>query len=522
MSVEHQEGPLLGPEDPARPAPPVMVNEQEWQRLDPRMLLIHPVREVIRFLPALLAVLVAGTAAGRELWQTAFIVIPIALGLLRYFTTSFRIAAGRVELRRGLINRHVLSTPIDRVRTVDLTSSPIHRVLGLTTVRVGTGTASTSGDERLDLDGLPVQRARMLREELLRTSPAEDPSAPGDPARAPSPGEEVVVRFETGWIRFAPLTGSGLVIAAAGLGALGQLLQTAGFMPRFDAETVSAPTLPLPVLVPLLLLFALLFVALLSIAGYLVTNWDFRLARRRSPRGASWHLTRGLFTTRETTIDDERLAGVSLAEPIGLRAARGARLSAIVTGLDRSQQGSSSLVPPAPRAVVERVAEAVLRTAAPVRGELVSHGPQATRRRWVRALVPASVPGGLAVIAVARDGSPWWLLALLALPLGAMLAADRARSLGHALVDGHLVARAGSLTRRRRALDVEHVIGWNFSATWFQRRAGLCTLVATTAGGSQAVPILDVPEDQAVRLAERALPDLAAQFRVQDAIHGAS
>ena len=512
MSVEHQEVPPLEPDMPGTPVSPVLAEEEEWQRLDPRMLLVHPVREVIRFLPALLAVLVAGTAAGQELWQAAFIVIPVALGLLRYVTTSFRIAGGRVELRRGLLNRHVLSTPIERVRTVDLTSSPIHRVLGLTTVRVGTGTASTSDDEKLDLDGLPLHRARVLRHELLRTTAAVGRTAAGDSIAADAVEEEVVVRFDARWLRFAPLTGSGLVIAAAGLGAGTQLLQTTGFLPRLDPEAVRAPTLPLALLVPLLVVAGLLLVALLSIVGYLVTNWDFRLARSRSPR-AAWHLTRGLFTTRETTIDDERLAGVSLAEPIGLRLASGARLSAIVTGLDRSQQGSSVLVPPAPRATVERVAASVLGTSAPVTGGLVPHGPRATRRRWVRALVPSAAPAAWAAVAVGRGASPWWLLALLALPIGAALATDRARSLGHALVDGHLVSRSGSLTRRRRALDVQHVIGWNFSATWFQRRAGLCTLVATTAGGSQAVPVLDIPEDEAVRLTERALPDLAAQFR---------
>ena len=69
----------------------------------------------------------------------------------------------------------MLSTPVDRVRTVDLTSSPIHRLLGLTTVRVGTGTGSTSEDERLDLDGLPVQQARALRQALLAPAPRVTP-----------------------------------------------------------------------------------------------------------------------------------------------------------------------------------------------------------------------------------------------------------------------------------------------------------------------------------------------------------
>ena len=490
--------------------------DQDWQRLDPRMLLVHPVREVIRFLPALLAVLIAGTAAGRELWQAVFIVVPVVLGVLRYVTTSFRIAGGRVELRRGLLTRHVLSTPIERVRTVDLTSSLIHRALGLTTVRVGTGTASTSEDERLDLDGLPVARARVLREELLRRSPGDDvPLGLDQASPVAARTEEEVLRFELAWVRFAPLTGSGIVIAAAGLGVLTQVFQTLGFQPLDpDRLAESAPTVPLGVLVPLVVLVGLLLVAMLSIAGYLVTNWNFSLTRTRSTHGAAWHLGRGLFTTRETTLDDERLAGVSLAEPLGLRMARGARLSAIVTGLDRRQSGSSTLVPPAPRTDAIRVGTAVLGSATPLVGPLVRHGPRATRRRWVRALLPASLPAALGVTVVASGGSTWWLLTLLFLPMGAMLAADRARALGHALVDHHLVSRSGSLTRRHRALAVEHVIGWNFSATWFQRRARLCTLVATTAGGSQAVPVLDVPEDEAVRVAGFALPELLTQFRL--------
>lgn len=487
--------------------------DQEWQRLDPRMLLVHPVREVIRFLPALIAIVFAGQAAGGQVWQVFGIVIPIGIGLLRYLTTSFRVAAGRVELRRGLVSRHVLSTPVERVRTVDLTSSLIQRALGLTTLRVGTGTASTSDDEKLDLDGLPVARARELREELLRVSHADDPEPAG--LGTPPVGEEVVVAFEPSWLRFAPLTGSGVVIAAAALGIGAQFLELTGFFEDVDSEdyeSLSGPTIPLAVLVPVGVLVALVVMSALAVAGYLVTNWAFQVSRRPPGPGGDWHLSRGLFTTRETTLDDDRVAGVTVTEAIGVRAARGARLSAIVTGLDRSEQGSSTLVPPAPLSVVQRAAVAVLGVAAPVTGRLVSHGPAAVRRRWTRALAPAMLLVGTAAVAVAL-GSPGWLLAtVLALPVAALLAVDRARSLGHALVDGHVVARAGSVVRRRRALHVDHVIGWNFRATWFQRRVGLTTLVATTAGGGQAVPVIDIPEDLAVELTERALPDLVGQF----------
>jgi putative membrane protein len=482
-----------------------LARDAEWQRLDPRMLLVHPIREVLRFLPVIVVVVLGSTAAGGEQWQLIGVAIPVALGLMRYLTTSFRISGGRIELRRGLLNRHVLSTPVDRVRTVDLTSSPIHRLLGLTKVQIGTGTASSSDEDRVDLDGLPLDRARALRAELLETSTADDELASAEAT------DTEVLAFDPAWLRYAPLTGSGVVIGAAALGAASQLLQSVGFWERFDLDNLDVPGVSLGVLVPLLVLAGLVVVSLLSVGGYAVSNWGFRLTRNRA--AATWHLTRGLFTTRETTVDDERVAGVNLSEPLGLRLAGGARLSAIVTGLSSNQRGSATLVPPAPRAVVERVAVEVLDTSVPVAAPLAGHGPRAARRRWTRALRPALGVAAAFVLVVVSGGPTWLLLGLLALPLAAFLARDRTRSLGHALLAGHLVARSGSLVRRRRILEVDHVIGWNLRATWFQRRAGLTTLVATTAGGNQAVVVLDVPEDEAVRVAHRALPQLVEQFR---------
>lgn len=483
-----------------------LARDREWQRLDPRMLLVHPIREVGRFIIPLTAFFVAGTATENP-WQYLTIVVPIGLGLARYLTTSFRISGERVELRRGLLSRHVLSTPLDRVRTVDLSASPIHRILGLTTVRVGTGTASTSQDERLDLDGLPAERARRLRSELLRVTPVE----PG--REVPAPG--AAVEFEASWLRFAPFTSSGLVIAAALIGGGSQLLGAFGVFEdlEIDTRSISVPGWLVVLLVVAGVVGLLVAAVVLSVIGYLITNWAFRLTHS----DGAWHVSRGLLTTRETSLDDERVAGVSVGEPLGLRAAGGRRLNAIATGLRATQQGSSALVPPSPRAVVERAAVAVIGREAPVVAPLVEHGPAARRRRFSRALTPALLLA-IALLALVVGGwAPWWLLvtAVLALAAAAGLAVDRSRALGHRLVDGYVVARSGSLLRSREVLNAEHVIGWTFRATWWQRRVGLTTLIATTAGGPQAVTVLDVAEPVAVELAAAGVPGLVDQFRAE-------
>lgn len=477
-----------------------------WDRLDPRMLLIHPVRELVRFLPALIALLVAGTASGGlgEWWQLAAVVVPVVLGVLRYLTTAYRITPGRIELRRGLLNRHVLSAPLDRVRTVDITAPPVHRLLGLTSVRIGTGTASTEDDEQLDLDGLPVGQARELRARLLHAGAAAET---GDGTS----GERVVLAFDPAWVRFAPLTSAGVVIAAGVLGLAAQALNTVGGFERLHPERFAqdASSWSVWVAVPLALVGLAVLVSALSIGGYVVTNWGFRLTHA----DGAWHLRRGLVTTRETTLDDERVRGVSVAEPLGLRLAGGGRASAIATGLG---SGSALLVPPAPITVVRRAAGEVLRSPGPLEAPLTGHGPRARARRFTRAVGPAAAIVLVGVLLVVGADAPWWVLALLAvgLPVAVALAADRARALGHTLTGGHLVVRSGSLDRRREALETDAVIGWNLRATWFQRRAGLTTLVATTAGGRQAVTAIDVPEDAAVALAHDAHPELLGQFLV--------
>jgi putative membrane protein len=464
------------------------------------MLLVHPVRELVRFLPVLIGLLLFNRGSDGGLWGLLGVAIPVGLGLLRYLTTSYRLTGGRVEVRQGLLTKQVVSTPLDRVRTVDLTASPIHRVLGLVTVRVGTGHTADKGEDRLVLDGLSVEQADRLRSVLLSLAPATESSV--------TRPREVVLTLDPRWVRFAPLTSAGVVIAGAALGLVFQGLHTFQYDPTVDTRRLERLGATLLVLGGLASTVVALCV--LAVGGYLVTNYGFQLTR--SATDGSWHLRRGLFTTRETSLDDARVSGVVIGEPLSLRLARGARLSAIVTGLSRKQSGSSVLVPPAPRREVDRVAVEVLGRHSPVTVTLLPHGPRAVRRRWTRALVPAAAVAALAVV-LAVEASTWFaLLAPLALATGVLLAVDRSRTLGHALVEGYLVARSGSLTSRREALATPSVIGWNLRATWFQRRAGLTDLVATTAGGRQSVRVLDLPEPDAVGLAAAAQPGLLDQF----------
>ncbi|HEY2553091.1 MAG TPA: PH domain-containing protein [Streptosporangiaceae bacterium] len=338
-------------------------------------------------------------------------------------------------------------------------------------------------------------------------------------------GEVELARLHLAWIRFAPLTLTGLVILGVLFGFAVQFndaahvgASAAGAVHRLSVTVGSRPA---GLRIGIGAAAVLVAMVLLSTAGYVALFWGFRLVRQQD---GALRTRRGLLSTRETTIDSTRLRGVELSEPLALRCAGGARCIAITTGLRvgrGAEHGGSLLLPPAPRATALAVAADVLgvalqpRLAAALAADpLVPHGRLAMRRRYTRALTAAA----LVVAALTAGGldAGWpawsWLSSLALLPLAALLAADRYRGLGHRLAGGRLVTCTGSLVRRRSVLATEGIIGWRIHQSWFQRRQGLVTLTATTAAGRQRYEVRDIPHALALSVASTATPDLVRPF----------
>lgn len=493
--------------------------DAQWRRLSPRMLLIHPIREVGRSLPALLGLLFAGTSSGNGEWfSLGGLALVVGISLLRWFTTRYQITPERVQLRTGLFRRRTVSTPADRVRTVDITAHALHRVLGLAKVAIGTG-VSDRKREGLVLDGLPTAAARSLRSELLHRADRLDTGpARADADAAWAPPDTVVARLNPSWLRYAPFALSGALTGLAIVGFGWRVLDQT----RFDLRRVGAvrsagdylrATRPWVDVVEVAVAVVAL-VSLLSVIGYLLAFWNFTLSRHQ---GGTVHVSRGLITARATSIEERRLLGVELSEPLLLRAVGGARVLALATGLRigrGAERGGTLLVPPCPVAEARRAASVLMDDPAAVSTGLRTHGAGARWRRLVRAVGPALVLlAGLTALRLA-GAVPGWapLVGLVLVLLAVPLALDRYRNLGHALTPAFLVSRSGSLLRRRIVLGRAGVIGWNVRATVFQRRAGLVTLTATTAAGRQAYEVRDVPEAAALELADEAAQGLLREF----------
>lgn len=497
-----------------------------WRRLSRRSMIVRPLTDLVRLLPLVAGLLILHTGTGGGLvWGVAASVFAVVTGLVHWATTRYLVTSERVYLRRGLLNQKTLSVARDRIRTVDVTAHLLHRMLGVCRVSIGTGRNDLRSGERFHLDGVTRAEADLLRIELLTAATHAVPAAPARPAPAQPPpaplGDRTceILRLQLGWLRFAPLTLTGVVVLGVLFGTVIQItnateINLAATDPVQHLVTdFSALSVVQRILVGGSVLLACY--VLIAMIGYVAVFWDFRLVSLGTD---TLRVTRGLLSVRATTISLARLRGVEISESLLLRAARGARCIAIATGLQvgrGAEREGSVLSPPAPRAVALHVASSVLGLPEDLcAGPLIQHGPAARRRRYVRALAGAAAVVAAVYLATrAQNGPAWvWISSFALLPAAALLAADRYRSLGHRLAGGWLVTRTGTLSRRRNIISTDAIIGWRVHQTWFQRRQGLITLTATTAAGQQHYSVRDVPVAQGLALATAATGDLLRPF----------
>jgi putative membrane protein len=498
------------------PPPPDVARTGDWRQLNPKMLLVYPVRTLVALaVPMLIAFFGVGQGNPEMALRFAGVLAGLAVlgGLIPWFTTRYRFTDTQLQVRRGLLNRSVVTAPLDRVRSVDLESTVLHRVLGLAKVKVGTGVDET----RIELDALSGDEGVELQRYLLRRSevvqaPAE-PEAEGEVAggAAPAPGEQVLTEIDWSWLRFAPFSLSSLAIVAAILGVGSQLFDEI----KIETEQVQEAwgwvlAQSLVILVGAVALVVLVGWVILSTLNYVVQWWNLRLVRQP---GGTLKVTRGLFTTRSTTVEEARVRGVRMVEPLLLRLVRGAELATLATGVGTG--GTTKVLPPSPRAVNQSVGATVLGEQEPLTVTLREHGPASRRRQLVQAqwttvtlMVPVLVLTWWLELA-------WWIPVLALVVLATFswfLGRETYRNLGHDLTAQYLVAGSGTTQRERTALERAGIIGWVVRQSFFQRRRGLATLVATTAAGPEHVEVADLPLEVAVALADAATPELLGQF----------
>src|SRR5215203_1508127 len=204
-------------------------------------------------------------AARRQLWLLVLgALVLLAWSTVEWLRRTYELESGALRLEEGVLARKLRAVPFDRIQQVDLVRKPLHRLLGVATLRVET--AGGGKEAEADLDVVTLAEARDLRATLLRakaqaaagavdsrarpgsgsaTLPVGGPPGPvggsgapagtGAGAGAPTeadlaapPAERVLLRLGLGEVMLAGITGSR---AAAALVVLGPISQASDWFP---------------------------------------------------------------------------------------------------------------------------------------------------------------------------------------------------------------------------------------------------------------------------------------------------
>lgn len=517
----------MNTERPTSAPPAVTDAAADWLQLSPRTVAANMVTLGVHLgLPMVVVSIVVSYSAdpryGLGILAATVVILSAIAGIDWFWVsrTRYRVTEERFEFQAGIVSRQYRALPRDRIRSVDLSADMVCRMFGLSKVTISTGeSATTAQHDALKLEFVAAPAAETLRRTLLWL---DDPRA-GPDAQA-TPANVVLAQLNWRWFRYAPLT---VWTPMIGLGALGGLYQLLSWFGEERANAIMVRLYDLArsqgwsgIVSGILVVVLVGIVTTLAVA--VEAWWGYRLEREGDQ---TLRLQRGLLNARVISVDEQRLRGVEVAEPLVLRWIGAAQVSAIATGLGATEEDEpvqkSALTPDVPKGEAQRVAAVVLREPyAPMeRAVFISHPRAALRRRLVRAFSAVAAIG--VVPAVLLQQFTWmptwiWMVPLMVLAVAPLYAIDAYRNLGHGFAGPYLLIRSGTFTRRTVALRRESIIGWTVRQSPFQRRSGLATLTATTAAGRGAYHIRDVATGEGLIFAEQARPSLYLVHRTTE------
>jgi putative membrane protein len=493
-----------------------------WQRLHPLTLLfaiggrLYGLRGLA--LPGIVAVAVSRRREPAGGWQDfeGWLLVPAGLLLLfelvQYFTLAYRFDRHEIVIARGLIWKRERHIPYARIQNIELVQHALHRIAGVATVRLDTGTGAGAGAEG-ELSVLSLDAVAALREAVRVGQHGEGVAAPGPDALALRVLVALTLRE---LLLHGLLTASGWVVIAAAAGALWQLDLDGWGVGRYLPSTEgvwgrlrqASPVLAFEI--ALLVALAVLVFRVLSAAWSAIKHYEFSL----TTSGDALFQSYGLLTRVGRTIPRARIQKLTVTEQPLMRLLGRATLTVdTAASVSEKQQhqaadGSHVLVPIVP---VSRVA-GLVQEAYPSGGDAVPGleglawqgvDPRAFGRLLRVRLVLAALIGAASYGAV----HGWAILVgVAAAGLFAAQAWFAARYTAFAWSGDTLWFRTAALTRRVTLVRAARTQVVSLERSPFDRRWGMAAVrvdTAGAAGGGHHVHIQWLPADVADALYAR-------------------
>lgn len=452
------------------------------RRLHPFSWLFVLVAQLREFALPLIALLVFGSRG--DSWEWFGLVgvgVLTGLAVVRYFTYRFRVAGGELVIRSGLLHRNVRHIPLDRIQNVALKRTPLHRIFGVAEVKLESAVGGVSAEAQMRV--LSMRDAHAL-EVLVRTL-GEHASATED-EREPEHGEPLLTLPTVELVKLGLTSNRGLLLGAAGLGAMSQFdaigldavaanLGTALFG---YARGLHLGWIEWGVAIGVLVLLLVAVARAVSVLLILLQYHGFRL----SELDGRLSIESGLLTRIRSHAPLRKIQHWTVRESLLHRwfDRRSLRVETAVLQVANEAQALADPVPIAPPARVD----ALMRRWLPWLDLDAIEWRPLHANAWRRLMFWPVTLTLVASLALTLRFGPAALALLLLLPWWWLRARRIAARSSWAITEEALFWRSGWLDRHLSFAEIGKLQGLQLHQSPFDRRHGMATLVADTAGAS--------------------------------------
>lgn len=289
----------------------------------------------------------------------AIVALSVVSSVITWHTRTWELTDAGIMLRSGLVTSRQLQVPYEHIHTVNMSSNLVERVLGLMTLDLDTGAASSEG-EATRIRGLQAGIAEALREELFRRKAAvladqgldartadADASAEADDEASPTtpaPSPDACYTLTTAQLVFAALTEARVVAQAVAFLIL--IVQGINLLQESELVNLSDVAGDIAVLpVALLIGVAALLLALALIVGFAISFVMSLIgyAGYRAERAAGRiSVERGLLSRSSHTVALERIQSINIRQGLIRQLIGYAEVRASVVGAIGSSDETST------------------------------------------------------------------------------------------------------------------------------------------------------------------------------------
>jgi putative membrane protein len=499
------------PSEPAAPAPveaSIALGAGRERRLHPLSWLFVLLASLREFALPLIALLFFGRGGGNGWgWESAGLVgtgVLTLIAVVRYYTYRFRIEAGELVIRSGVLHKNIRHIPLHRIQNVALKRNVLHRVFGVAEVRLESAVGGVSAEAQMRV--LSMRDAHAL-EVLVRAQGAaavDSVDAQGEPDR----GEVLLSLSTVELIKLGLTSNRGLLLGAAGFGFFSQfggngfddvLGELVGMLFGYARELhlgwiqwAVAGSLLFALIAAAMRLVSVLLM-LLQFHGFTLRELDQRLS-----------VESGLLTRVRSNAPLRKIQHWTVRESLLHRwfARRSLNVETAVMQAMNESQGLSALVPIAPPPQIDALLARWLPWLNLAELPWQPLHPGAWRRLAFFPLVLTLLIAGALTL---RFGAPALTVLLLA-PWWIFRARRIAEHSRWAVTDRVLAWRSGWLDRHLSFAEIGKLQGLQLLQSPFDRRRGMASVVADTAGASpfgHRLELRYLPEAQARELYER-------------------